>query len=123
MDVRKSVSRKLEAYIVRLLECGDFTVREVAARAGVRESVVRAVAKEHGLTRAHNAWTPEEDALLREYYYDHGAVGMVKLLPRHPDRKNISYRARQLGLTTAIGPYGRHMRFRVVEGGAHGEQA
>lgn len=67
------------------------------------------------MSRQWNRWTEAEDEFLRQNYWEHGATALVKMLPRHPDRQLISWRARQLGLTTRIGPYGR------VKGGRHGE--
>ena len=46
-----------------------------------------------------NAWTPEEDALMREYYPRHGAVweGWALLLPHRSECK-VRNHARRLGL-------------------------
>lgn len=60
-----------------------------------------------GFKRTYNRWTEEEDDLMRREYRERGARGMVKLLPRHPNYSAIGHRARKLGLTTVVGPYGR----------------
>lgn len=59
------------------------------------------------IKRKCNRWTEEEDELLRREYRERGARGMVRLLPRHPNYSAICHRARKLGLTTVVGPYGR----------------
>lgn len=74
--------------------------------------------------RTYNLWTEDEDSLLRLNYYEYGAVGMLPILPRHQNRQGISERARHLGLTTKVGPYGRnrpkHAKFRLLGGGSNG---
>jgi len=71
--------------------------------------------------REWNRWTEAEDELLRQNYKRLGCRAMAKYLPRHPDPSGISHRARKLGLTTDVGPYGRgrHAKFKVIEGGAN----
>ena len=74
------------------------------------------------MKRVNNRWTEDEDELLRLNYFEHGAVGMLPILPRHTNRQGISHRARLLGLTTKVGPYGRnrpkHAKFDL--GGTNG---
>lgn len=69
-------------------------------------------------------WTEDEDSLLRLNYYEFGAAGMLPILPRHQNRQGVSNRARHLGLTTKVGPYGRnrpkHAKFRLLDGGSNG---
>lgn len=74
-----------------------------------------------GPKREWNRWTEDEDEFLRLNYRRFGCRALVKYLPRHPDPSGICHRARKLGLTTDVGPYGRgrHAKFKVIEGGAY----
>ena len=48
-------------------------------------------------------WTPEEDAVLREFYPGQGAAACAARLP-HRSLGSIAYRAAVLGLTASKGP-------------------
>ncbi len=48
-------------------------------------------------------WTPEEDAVLREFYPGQGAAACAARLP-HRGLGSIAYRAAVLGLTASKGP-------------------
>lgn len=56
-----------------------------------------------------NDWTEEELAYLRANYHEHGPRGLARheAMARHRNYSSIAHKARELGLTTVIGPYGR----------------
>lgn len=94
--------------------------REIANRFCVSPQTVTDIAKEQGIDPRRNNWTEAEDELLRQNYRDHGARGTARMLPRHPNYQSVYCRAKQLGLSSDIGPYGRHSRLKVIEGGSCG---
>lgn len=75
--------------------------------------------------RTYNLWTEDEDSLLRLNYYEYGAAGMLPILPRHQNRQGVSNRARHLGLTTKVGPYGRnrpkHFNYKLTDDGTEAD--
>lgn len=118
-----AISRKREQAIVHDYKAGILTIQEIATRFGIsKESVIKIARKNGARRREWHRWTDAEDELLRLNYKRIGARGMVKLLPNHRNYQSISSRAKKLGLTTNVGPYGR-MRFKVIEGGASDKQA
>lgn len=76
------------------------------------------------IKREWNRWTEDEDELLRLNYKHMGCRALMKYLPRHQSPSSICHRARKLGLTTDVGPYGRgrHAKLKVIEGGLHEAQ-
>ena len=58
-------------------------------------------------------WAPEEDAFIRDNIRVLGAFKVAMVLRRDP--ADVAKRAERLGP--------RHMRFRVIEGGAHAHEA
>lgn len=101
----RTLSRRQMAWVIESIKGGK-RYGEIAKGVGISESRVSQIAKENGVNRNY-MWTEEEDALLREHYWELGATGMVKFLPRHPNRQCISKHAVSLGLKTRVGPYGK----------------
>lgn len=118
------ISRRREAAIVSDVRAGFLTNAEIAQRYGVSASCVSEVAKRNGASRrSRNNWTEEELEFLRSNYMELGPRGCADMLERHRNFGSVCHKARELGLETRVGPYGRpkHMRFTVLDGGAHGK--
>lgn len=118
------ISRRREAAIVSDLKKGFFTQAEIAQRYGVSVSCVSNVARRNKVNaRTRNNWTEDEIEFLRENYKRLGPRGVADELERHRSYGSVCHKAKELGLETDIGPYGKpkrrpkHMRFTVVDGG------
>lgn len=111
------ISRRMEAAIVGDIRKGFLTQAEIAQRYGVPESCVSDVARRNKVTRrTRNGWTEEELDFLRENYMELGARGVADRLERHRNYSSVCHKARELGLETRVGPYGRH---KVVHAKVH----
>lgn len=118
----EKISRRREASIVSDLKRGFLTKTEIARRYGISTSTVSNIAKRNGITTARrNPWTDDEVQFLIDNYSELGARGCAMRLDKHPNYGTVSHKAKELGLSTSVGPYGRHARFRVIEGGGHVE--
>ena len=103
--------RRRIAHLVR----GDrYTYEEIANRFGVSKGTVGSIAAEIGHHR-HKPWTDSEVAFLKQNYRKRGARGCAMVLGR--DYSVVSLKARDLGLKTDVGPYGK---LRVYKGGVDG---
>lgn len=114
------LSRRREAAIVSDIKKGFLTYAEVAQRYGVSVSCVSGIARRNKIaTRSRNNWTEEELEFLRANYRRLGPRGVAKELERHSNYGSVCHKARELGLETDVGPYGKpkHMRFTVIDGG------
>lgn len=114
-----------ERSIVLDLKRGTLSMAAIARRHGVSESAVADVARRNGVaTRVRNDWTEDEIAFLRASYFELGPRKCAEMLERHSSHGSVCHKARELGLETRVGPYGKpkHMRFTVLEGGADGKQ-
>lgn len=96
------------ARVVEAIRSGQ-RYADIARANRITAAYVSEIAIANGVNR-NKRWTEDEDALLREHYWELGATGMVKMLPRHPNRQCISKHAVSLGLSTRIGPYGKPRR-------------
>lgn len=97
--------------IAKMAQSSSLTYDQIARRFGVTPSAVSRIAREEDVRR-HRSWTDAELAFLKENYQKRGARGCGKVLGRN--HQVVSFKARQLGLHTDVGPYGR---LRVYEGG------
>jgi len=93
--------------IVELLKRSTLTRSQIARQFHVSPNTVQAIADENGIPRARHPWTDKEIAFLKENYMEMGAAGIADVMPTHPSRQVISVKARQLGLKTKVGPYGK----------------
>lgn len=105
----RTLSEREVRRIVGMARCGEYRYADIGEVFGITEQHVSKIAIAHGVQRNHK-WTPEEEALLRENYWEHGATGLKKILPRHPSRQVIQKHAKLLGLKTRVGPYGKLRR-------------
>lgn len=97
--------------IAKMARRSDLTYEQIGRRFGITATTVSSIAMKDGIQRRRN-WTASEIAFLKENYQRCGARGCGKILRR--DHQVVSRMARQLGLHTDVGPYGK---FRVYEGG------
>ena len=104
-----------KAIIAKLARESRLTYREIGQRFGVSVATVSKIAIDAGCRRSRK-WTDAEVAFLMENYQTRGARGCGRVLGR--DYSVVSLKARELGLKTNVGPYGR---MRVIEGGDNGE--
>ena len=105
------LSPSARARMAHLLRSGRDTYAEVAERFGTSRSTVYEVARSSGIVR-HRRWDDSELAFLRDNYWEHGARRCADVLGR--DYQCVSKKARELGLSTRVGPYGK---WRVMDGG------
>lgn len=97
-----------ESRIVRDLKSKTLTRSLVARRNGVSTAYVAEVARAHGIsTRARNNWTEEEIEFLRANYKRLGPRAIADVLERHRSYGSACHKAKELGLVTDVGPYGR----------------
>ena len=93
--------------IAKMARRSDLTYEQIGRRFGITATTVSSIAMKDGIQRRRN-WTASEIAFLKENYQRCGARGCGKILRR--DHQVVSFKARQLGLHTDVGPYGK---FRV----------
>lgn len=97
--------------IAKMARRSDLTYEQIGRRFGITKSTVSQIALKSGTERKRR-WTDAEIAFLKENYQQCGARGCGKVLRRN--HQVVSFKAKQLGLHTDVGPYGK---FRVYEGG------
>ena len=112
--MRDRLSPERRALIVKLARDSRLSYRQIAQRFGISEDTVSRIAIENGYRR-NIPWSDPEIAFLKQNYREHGARGCAKVLGRN--YQVVSAKARELGLKTDVGPYGR---LRVYKGGADG---
>ena len=102
------ISRRKEAAIVDDIKRGFLTRAEIAQRYGVSVSCVSSVAKRNKVaSRQHNVWTEAEIEFLCENYGELGPRGVADRLERHRNYGSVCHKAKELGLSTSVGPYGK----------------
>lgn len=113
--MRRELTEGERKLIAKLALDSSLQYEQIARRFGISSSTVSKIARDEDVHR-HRSWTDAEVAFLKENYQRRGARGCAKVLGRN--YQVVSLKARQLGLHTDVGPYGR---FRVYEGGANVE--
>lgn len=97
-----------ESNIVTALKARTLTRSEIARKHGVTTAYVASVARKHGIwARARNNWTEEEIEFLRANYKRLGPRAIADVLERHRSYGSVCHKAKELGLVTDVGPYGR----------------
>ena len=104
------ISRRREASIARDVSAGILTKTEIARRYGVSRATVTRVAQRNGISRPRNDWTEEEIEFLRANYRELGPRAISLRLKRHPHYGSVCHKAKELGLSTLVGPYGKKRR-------------
>jgi hypothetical protein len=99
LGINRRVVKLSEADIRWIIEnLGKIPFTKMAAKLGVEEKRLARIAAKHGYRARPNnrAWTPEEDAFVRENYGSMSRKEMAERLNRRVEL--ISWRARKLGL-------------------------
>lgn len=104
----------MRRWVSALAKSGRYTYAEMAEMFGVSEDTVMRIAHDAGHRRSV-PWSKADIAFLKENYYERGARACAIVLCRN--YQCVSKKARELGLSTRVGPYGR---WRVIEGGGRG---
>ena len=94
-----------EERVVSLLRSGGQTRRQIARDFGVSPSTIGHIAKSHGIEPGRRPWSDVEDDVIRSNYFEMGPRGLSRVLGRNYG--SIYVRARQLGLSSRVGPYGK----------------
>ena len=113
--MRDRLAPEKRKIVAKLARDGKLSYRQIAQRFGISVQTVSHIAVEDGYHRK-KPWTDSDIAFLKQNYQTRGARGCAKVLGRN--YQVVCVKARELGLTTDVGPYGR---LRVYEGGHSAE--
>lgn len=109
--MRDRLTAEQRELVARLARRSMLSYRQIAQRFGISEALVSQIAVESGYHRSR-PWSDSDIAFLKENYQKRGARGCATVLGRN--YQVVSRKARQLGLSTDVGPYGK---LRVIDGG------